>query len=379
MGRKTKIALVVVTLLVFIITPSAIIGAEWSESVGLLPGSAIIFAANSPSSDIIMANLMKVFYGDRIGICDGTADQAEINTALNLGEYHVVLQTGDYFINSSISMGSGDWLSGQGYGTEIWIPSDFNDNLYMVVINNSVYSTVSDLQFNGNKANQERGQQSAIYLKDNASHTKIINNYIKYMRTDGVYVEVNDTPYDVEISGNIINHIGDDGIDINAIQYSFITNNYFQDCGDNGIDTDLIKHSTISDNVFKSPIGGAGIELEDDNGTGYSEYNTVSGNRIEGATGTAGIYISEGRCNTITGNVISDCVYGVYITYLSRLSQSANNIISDNVIDGSVNSAIYEDSYGNFNLITNNIVTDSGGTPIVISGPDTIEHGNIVN
>lgn len=74
--------------------------------------------------------------------------------------------------------------------------------------------------------------------------------------------------YDVMLENITVNHIDDDGLDINALAHSTIIGCYIQDCTDNAIDTDNMDWCVIADNVITSC--GHGIELEDDAGTGWS-------------------------------------------------------------------------------------------------------------
>jgi parallel beta-helix repeat protein len=93
-------------------------------------------------------------------ICDGTADEAEIEAAINAlptSGGRVLLMEGTYYISSSIDiLKSKVTLQGQGHGTVIKVSNGANCNV-IVVGNGSMALNgvvVRDLKIDGNRANQ---------------------------------------------------------------------------------------------------------------------------------------------------------------------------------------------------------------------------------
>lgn len=72
-------------LVLLVIVPALTMGLTWVRDVGLLGADAVVFASNAPAMDRFMAAAMKGVYGSRIQVCDGAADQTEIQAALDVG------------------------------------------------------------------------------------------------------------------------------------------------------------------------------------------------------------------------------------------------------------------------------------------------------
>lgn len=84
MSRLSKILVFLGILYLFIILPLVAGGAMWIQNVGLLSGTSMVFASDAPAVDRMMASVFKSVYGNRIGICDGTATDGTVaNAAFN--------------------------------------------------------------------------------------------------------------------------------------------------------------------------------------------------------------------------------------------------------------------------------------------------------
>ena len=84
---------------------------------------------------------------------------------------------------------------------------------------------------------------------------------------------------------------------------------------------------------------------------------SVSGNTIHGNNKITrmGLNIASGRYNTVIGNVIDECEYGVYIYKTSSGLASEYNIVANNVIracDYGIRESNTDDA--NHNIISNN-------------------------
>lgn len=57
-------------------------------------------------------------------VCSGTDDQVQINAALAMGEVHIQLSEGFFYITDDINLGVRDSLTGQGNSTMLSIPME---------------------------------------------------------------------------------------------------------------------------------------------------------------------------------------------------------------------------------------------------------------
>ncbi len=88
------------------------------QSMGVLPFGGVVYASDSPATDRVMAAVVKVYYGDRVGICDGVADDVEINAVIGtigVGGGSVKLSNGTFQMTAPASMVSGLTFYGESY------------------------------------------------------------------------------------------------------------------------------------------------------------------------------------------------------------------------------------------------------------------------
>jgi hypothetical protein len=106
-------------------------------------------------------------------VCDGTADQVEINAALTAvgAQGRIVLTDGQFNLAARITMGqSGQVLEGQGrWATKLYLSNGANDNMIVVAGAAAVQGQmIRGMNLDGNGANQTDGgsveARSAIYL-----------------------------------------------------------------------------------------------------------------------------------------------------------------------------------------------------------------------
>ncbi len=96
-------------LAVFAIVPMLTMGAYWVQNVGLLSADAMVFASDAPAIDRFMASAMRGVYHERAQVCDGTADQVQIQAAIDSGALDVKLSTGSFHTSTN----SGSHLRGE--------------------------------------------------------------------------------------------------------------------------------------------------------------------------------------------------------------------------------------------------------------------------
>ena len=230
-------------------------------------------------------------------LCDGTADDVEINAAIQAlpstgGE--VVILDGTYNITATIAMNKNYvTLSGNGAATvlkRMWSGSGTG-----VITVTSDYCTVQNLQIDGNKSSYS--SNFGIYLSGSSGNT---------------------------ITGNTCNNNGNAGISLSTGGNDTITGNT---CNNNSI----------------------GINL-----TGNSSNDTITGNTCN--NNDTGIYMLNGNNDTITGNTCirgnslpSNYTSSQYTIQIASRSENnlivGNNIMGKNYVDSGTNNTFANNKY----------------------------------
>jgi hypothetical protein len=80
---------------------------DFFRRTGLLPGTAYVVASDAPAATIRQAHILKARFGDLIQICDGVADDVEIQAAIDavfaLNGGDVYFSDGDYYIATGLT------------------------------------------------------------------------------------------------------------------------------------------------------------------------------------------------------------------------------------------------------------------------------------
>lgn len=267
-------------------------------------------------------------------------------------------------------------IRGAGAGTILKVDDGIDAaDLKIIDISSKNDCVLTNFAIDGNKDNNT-GQQRGIYIDSGSGH-KLTNLWIINIAGtnagaggDGIYVD--GTPTGCLIQGCSVKNVGDDGMDINAMNESQIVGNNIDTCGDNGIDTEGSDHLTIVGNHIDD-CTGHGIELEQE-GAGQILYCTVSGNSIEDTTKNA-IHIQSGAYCSVTGNAIHNDTAGtskgIYIG-MQVSGVGEYNVITGNMIKGMATGIEEEatDAESDYNYIAHNGVFGCT-TPYVINGTNT--------
>ena len=288
----------------------------------------------------------------------------------------VYLPEGLYVVNSSITIDyDNTTLRGAGAGTIIQVPNNQNGNpFYIINISSKNDCILKDFAIDGNSANNT-GFQVGVYIDGGTGH-QLRNLWIYNIQADnttstygdGIYVA--NTPTGCLIDGCNFQNIGDDAMDVNAMAYSVISNNYIYNTGGNGIDTEAAAYLTITGNVLDT-CGDNGIELEMED-AGSTLYCTVTGNTIEDTTDYA-ITVDSASYNAITGNVIKNATAGTSKgIYLGNVggTDAEYNIITGNLITGMATGIEEESGETDHNFIFGNHVTGNT-TDYTLTGANT--------
>jgi len=270
-------------------------------------------------------------------VCDGTADDVEINAALTqveaAGGGTVFLTAGNYTLTDSIKIPSDVMLAGEGNATKLAFDTSVGDKT--MITNDCDYTfaqrhsignkniTLRDMYIDGDKANRGTGADSIWTVGFNTVENLTIENLtIENGWTVAIRTEF--CSY-VTIANNRLHNPGDDGIGINEETYNCSCyGNRITDAGKGG----------------KSYGAPNGIEVQDG-----SRDVTVSGNVIENCAAD-GVQVSthtgkDGCINvSIVASTVRNCESGIFVKGLSGTPQIAVTV-ADNQVIGTTDSALY--------------------------------------
>ena len=241
-------------------------------------------------------------------LCDGTADDVEINAAIQAlpstgGE--VVILDGTYNITATIAMNK-NYVTLSGNGAATVLKRMWNGSSTGVVTVTADYCTVKNLQIDGNKSSYPSG--NGIYLS--SSSNNIVTGNTCNNNNTGIYINNNDNTNANTVTGNICNNNNTSGI---GLHYS---------------DNNTVAGNTCNNNSVGIDVGG-------------SDNNTVAGNTCNN-NDAGGIYINNSNTNTVTGNTCNNNNIGIYL--LGSTSSDANTVTGNTCIRESGNSSSYTSS-----------------------------------
>ena len=275
-------------------------------------------------------------------LCDGTADDVEINTAIqalpNTGGEIVILD-GTYNITATIAMNKDNIkLSGNGNATvlkRMWNSLTTEGVITVTATNGGC--CIENLFVDGNLANYQSSNNYGIRLSNSDNNT-ITGNTCNNNSSRGIYlINSNNTT----ITGNTCSDSNRYGIYLNNSNTTTITGNT---CNNNNYGINLSgvnSNNTITGNTCNNNSSdGIFLNTSDSN-------NTITGNTCSG--NQRGINLS-GDNNTITGNTCNNNNYGIY------LINSDNNTITGNTCNNNSRDGIY--------LSNSNTTTITGNTCI---------------
>jgi polygalacturonase len=292
-------------------------------------------------------------------VCDGKADQVEINAAIIAGHNHIVLSSGTFAIGAQIVLASNIWLQGQGAGTIIKIGGDYSG----IKVIGCTYFTLSDFEVDGDNKNTGLGSHS-IYIRTGCSHftvrdLRVVNSHsfslmfdddCSYGVVDNIYcLSSNEAYHDgVHLNGcsnmTVSNIYGSTGDDLLCIGSKTVATSHITATNISGVSgmahlcrIYIAEHASagaaVSD-ITVSNISGTAKRLliinSDTNGT----ISRVSVNNISGVGTANGI-----RADTTAGGTISDInidgfsvsgssTYGVFINGVTRGALTNGSILN---------------------------------------------------
>lgn len=269
-------------------------------------------------------------------LCDGTADDVEINTAIQAlrstgGE--VILLDGIYNLTSAILINKDNvTLTGNGANTKIvraFNDDEYDDQQGLVVIKNS-FCTVRNLYFDGVKGSYKSNAAINLYSGNNCV---IADNVVVNSSCDGIIVNGN---Y-LTIDNNIIDACDGNGLYLYKGNKHVATNNKITGSGLYGIYVYNVKDAVVSNNISTGNTD-SGIKVY------WSDRSTYTGNVLNN-NNQCGLYLTRGEGNIISGNTfIDNNHYGVHLNSMTTRCVVMSNVFVDNtsgeVDDGGTNNII---------------------------------------
>ena len=295
-------------------------------------------------------------------LCDGTADQTEINaaiTALPVTGGEIVILDGTYNITAKIDV-TKDNVSIRGNGNATILKRMYNSSVDEGVITLTSRSRckIANLQVDGNRSSYTKIYNHGIYLSGSSNNT--ITGNTCNNNSSGIYLSSSSNNNNV--TGNTCNNNRpSSGIRVHtSSNNNNVTGNT---CNNNsrGIYLSGSSNNTITGNTCNN--NNQGIDFY------ASSNNTATGNACN--NNDSGIYLSDSSNNPVTGNTCNNNNQGII------LGNSRNNTVTGNAcIRGTGLAADYTSGQytiliggtdNSYNLISNNncmgkAVTNEGGT-----------------
>ena len=216
-------------------------------------------------------------------LCDGTADDVEINAALNAlpaGGGEVVILDGTYNITASINIPKNNVsIRGNGNSTILKRMYDSSVNEGIITLTGRSGSKISNLQLDGNKASYTNSNNHGIYL-DASSDNSVTSNTCNNSVNRGITLSSSSSD---TIAGNTCDN---DSYGIGCSENNssnIITGNTCRNNVSGGILINSGSHNTITENTCNNNL--VGIIL-----TNSSENNIITGNTCIRGTGQASDY-----------------------------------------------------------------------------------------
>jgi len=299
------------------------------------------------ASDRRVSSLINIKWFGAVG--DGVTDcsdavQAALDAAETAGGASAYVPEGVYLMRSSVHIAGGAGLVGEGFGS---ILRAATDDFHLIVMHNTSYSRITNLQMQGAAANEPGTGYHAIVAEAPYIATKCMVDHVLFSGPDATH-----------------------GFN-NAIKIS-------TDCDD----------WQVSDCIFERLIGthsgyGYGVLV------GPCSGGIFSNSRFIGAVGQGrhAVYLSAGASqHLVCDNIVTDFAEAAFPinTYAWQGASAHNRIVGNTVIDGGSLTAdaaaigIYGKSQ--YNVIEGNLIVGQHASGIIVSdfGSGGLCIGNVV-
>ena len=320
--------------------------------------TAMVYSDDTPMLIKGLAWASKAIYGDRVQICDGVADEAEINAALTaiaaIGGT-VLLSEGTFHMAATASVPANCMLRGMGWGTIL--EYDAGGNCVTIAGDNA---KVRDLKIDIVAGAGAGGTRPNCLYASGRTNLELFGLWLigdETVADDGVPLRQCGIVWDTVIYSSILNCISQDhkrhGISLNdSSDNNTLTANACNGTTQYGLYLDAASGNTVTGNAC-SGNAVSGIRMTDSSG------NTVTGNTCNGNV-ASGIYLSHSSdANTLTGNTgRGNADHGI------RLNASSGNTVTGNTCNGNTQGGIFLQASSDNNTVSGNScnANDSGDT-----------------
>jgi parallel beta-helix repeat protein len=305
-------------------------------------------------------------------VCDGVADQVEINQAINdlpTSGGRVLLLEGTYNISGSITILKNNvTLEGQGVGTKLFLVNGANCHVIQVGNGSTVLEgiRIANLIIDGNRSNQY-GTCYGIYFYGSPSYliTKSIieNCRVENCRSYGIFLAYSNENV---VVGNQ-SRLNVTGITLDTSNNNIITGNQLNSNSVYGIFLFNSNKNAVTGNQVNSNNGEAIIIY-------FSNNNTVTGNQVN-SNSSVGFYLYFANDNTLTGNQVNLNGGSGFYLYSSDYNSIVGNRCSGN---GGYGINISDSGCDN-NLVVKNYLTGNTTGSLNDAGTGTIKAASTEN
>ena len=261
-------------------------------------------------------------------LCDGAADQVEINNAIKAlpaGGGKVILLEGTYDITASVSVNKSN-VTVEGMGFSTVLARNFTGHLIEVQGSNVNNVILENFKISGINANKSNTDNLAIYVKPNNNLNKIMMKKLT-IENDYTGVDIAHSTYCSVENCNITGCVR--GITCDGSTKCVFTGNYIVDstysiymiwgAQHNLVSNNFINNATMG--VFLENTGGTKFDkvlnnviIDADRGIKIStSYNHIHGNCVIRGTGQSGDYSSAQSTITVDSGATYNDISGNYI------------------------------------------------------------------
>ncbi len=301
--RRLLVSLILLIFFALVIAPFTMgLTIAWASHVGLLDADAVVLASDAPAIDRYMANVLGRAYGDRLQVCDGTADQVEIQEAIDglsvgrIARETVKIIGGDFTIAAPIV--AADYTRLDITGSRLTLAN--NADCVILDFTDTYDCEITGAKLNGNKANCSAG--TGVDISD-CEIMRISDTYIREFDDYGIMMNnaTGDTQSQLWITRSNISECGSWGIYLygnGTPQWSSdfwitdckVTTNY------GGIYLYKMQYGHVNNCNVTDSATSSGLYIRDSGST------TVHGGVYRGSNGTyGGIWIANSQKVVVDG------------------------------------------------------------------------------
>lgn len=324
---------------------------NWRDSkhLGLLFGSsAMVIASDAPLWMRISGRVLHAFIGDYVGVCDGAADDVQIQAAIDaLGTYggKIHLSAGYFYISSTIDVDQDHtWIEGEGArekGTVLYL-IDGADCHVLNITGKKV--RLSFFEIDGNKGNQTDDTICGIYHNQTAGAD--LTTLVVYLwecrgfglKTNGDYGFYQSLITEYCGRGLYIDG-GEGNRFLNGGSYGDTKGVYIT-----GTDATGGGKNTFTNELFYG-------------GTPPLELATTDGNIFD-ACQFENYYLNS--LNAANGNIFNSCVFTDSANYAFSMTASSYNVFSNCEFYDTSTQGFYVINGSSYNIWEGNIIKDVG-------------------